>query len=80
MIPPCVISEEKITVSETLPVYAQKSRQLQNKLLESKKLQKDKYHAVFKARALNKEVIKEVIFKISEEGNILSQKNLNDNS
>ena len=70
---------EKINVPETLPVYTQKSRQLQNKLLESKKLQEDKYHAVFKTRALNKEVVKEIIFKISNEGNIVSQEVLNKN-
>lgn len=70
---------EKINVSETVPVYAQKSRQLQNKLLESKKLQKDKYHAVFKIRALDKEVVKEIVFKISEDGIITSQETLKDN-
>ena len=70
---------KKINISETLPVYAQKSRQLQNKLIESKELEKGKYHAVFKTRALDKEVVKEVIFKISDEKNITSQELLKNN-
>ena len=70
---------EKITIPETVPVYAQKSRQLQNKLIESKELEKGKYHAVFKIRALDKEVVKEVIFKISDEKNISSQELLKNN-
>ena len=70
---------KKINIPETIPVYTQKSRQLQNNLIEKKELEKGKYHAVFKIRALDKEVIKEVIFKISDENNIISQEILKSN-
>lgn len=70
---------EKINIPEELPVYTQKTRQLQNKLIEKKELEKGKYYAIFKIRALNKEVVKEVVFKISSEKDISSQENLKNN-
>ncbi|WP_413852893.1 hypothetical protein [Candidatus Ruminimicrobium bovinum] len=61
---------KKVNIPEELPVYAQKTRQLQNKLFSNTDLQKGKYHLVLKTRALTKEITKELTFKLSEEGTI----------
>lgn len=61
---------KKITIPEELPVYAQQTRQLQNKLFSNKDLQKGKYRLILKTRAFTKEVSKELTFKLYEEGKI----------
>lgn len=63
-----------VCISETVPVYAEKSRDFSS-MLVSNDIQKDglkkgKYVAVLKIRAFDKEVTKEIKFKVSKLGEV----------
>lgn len=65
-----------VYISETVPVYAEKSRDFSGPLVSNdiKKdgLKKGKYVAVLKIRAFDKEIIKEIKFKVSKLGEVVT--------
>ena len=65
---------KNISIQETVPTYCEQKREFSEKLLPTKELKKGKYVAVFKIRALGKEVTKEINFKISKKGDIKIKK------
>ena len=63
-----------IAIQETVPTYCEQKRDFSDVLLSTKDLKKGKYVAVFKVRALGKEVTKEINFKVSKKGEIIIKK------
>lgn len=62
---------KNVSIQETVPTYCEQKRDFNDVLLSKTDLKKGKYVAVFKIRALGKEVIKEVKFKITKQGDII---------
>ena len=62
---------KNISIQETVPTYCEQKRDFNDVLLLKTDLKKGKYVAVFKIRALGKEVIKEVKFKITKHGDVV---------
>jgi hypothetical protein len=65
---------KNISIQETVPTYCEQKRDFGERLLSVKDLKKGKYVAVFKVRALGKEVTKEINFKLSKKGEIIIKK------
>ncbi|MBR3628707.1 MAG: hypothetical protein IKN42_07715 [Elusimicrobia bacterium] len=65
---------KNISIQETVPTYCEQKREFSETILPKADLKKGKYVAVFKIRALGKEVTKEINFKISKKGDIKIKK------
>ena len=65
---------KNIFVQETVPTYCEQKREFSDAILSTSDLKKGKYVAVFKIRALGKEVTKEINFKLSKKGDIIIKK------
>ncbi|MCR4662264.1 MAG: hypothetical protein K5622_00055 [Endomicrobiaceae bacterium] len=65
---------KNIQIQETVPTYCEQKREFSEPFLSNTSLKKGKYVAVFKIKALGKEVTKEVNFKISKKGEITVKK------
>ena len=65
---------KNISIQETVPTYCEQKREFSETILPKSDLKKGKYVAVFKIRALGKEVTKEINFKISKKGDIKIKK------
>jgi len=63
-----------VSIQETVPTYCEQKREFSERLFSAKDLKKGKYVAVFKVRALGKEVTKEIKFKLSKKGDIIIKK------
>jgi len=59
-----------IPIQETVPTYCGEKRDFLENMLPKTELKKGTYVAVFKVRALDKEVVKEVDFKVSKDGKV----------
>ena len=64
---------KSIEIEETLPTYCEQKREFINKIFPATDLEKGKYVAVFKVRALGKEITKQISFKVSRLGEIVTQ-------
>jgi hypothetical protein len=64
---------KNIYIQETVPTYCGEKRDFSEILSSKTELKKGEYVAVFKIRALDKEVIKEVKFNINQEDNKISK-------
>ena len=64
---------KNIPIQETVPTYCEQKREFNERFLSTKDLKKGKYVAVFKVRALGKEVTKEIKFKVSKIGEVVTQ-------
>lgn len=64
---------KNIEIEETVPTYCEQKREFINKIFPATDLEKGKYFAVFKARALGKEITKQISFKVSRLGEIVTQ-------
>ncbi len=64
---------KNISIQETVPTYCEQRRDFSETILSNSDLKKGKYVAVFKIRALGKEVTKEIKFKVSKLGEIVTQ-------
>lgn len=64
---------KNISIQETVPTYCEQKREFIETMLSKSELKKGKYVAVFKIRALGKEVTKEIKFKVSKLGEIVTQ-------
>ena len=62
---------KNIEIEETLPTYCEQKREFVNKIFPATDLEKGKYIAVFKVRALGKEITKQISFKASKLGEIV---------
>ncbi len=62
-----------IEIPETVPTYCESSREFIENLIPVDGLLKGKYIAVFKINALEKEVQKEIKFKVDKDGNFVSE-------
>lgn len=62
-----------LPIQETVPTYCEQKRDFNERLLPKTDLKKGKYVAVFKIRALGKEVTKEIKFKVSKLGEVVTQ-------
>ena len=60
-----------IPIQETVPTYCESKRDFNEVLFSKSDLKKGKYVAVFKVRALGKEVSKEIKFKVLKNGNVV---------
>ena len=65
---------KNISIQETVPTYCEQKREFSETILPKSDLKKGKYVAVFKIRALGKEVTKEINFKVSKKGDIKIKK------
>lgn len=65
---------KNISIQETVPTYCEQKRDFCEMFLPKSNLKKGKYVAVFKIRALGKEVTKEINFKVSKKGDIIIKK------
>lgn len=65
---------KNIFIQETVPTYCEQKREFSDTILSTSDLKKGKYVAVFKIRALGKEITKEINFKLSKKGNIIIKK------
>ena len=65
---------KNISIQETVPTYCEQKREFSEMVLPKSDLKKGKYVAVFKVRALGKEVTKEINFKLSKKGEIIIKK------
>ncbi len=63
-----------VFIQETVPTYCEQKRDFGERILACSDLKKGKYVAVFKVRALGKEVTKEIKFKLSKKGKIIIKK------
>ena len=64
---------KKVSIQETVPTYCEQKRSFNDKMLSKNDLKKGKYVAVFKVYALGKEATKEIKFKLSRLGEVVTQ-------
>jgi len=62
-----------VSIPETVPTYCESSRTFNDFFISKNELQKGKYVAVFKIDALGKQVTKEVKFKLTKHGEVVTQ-------
>lgn len=62
-----------VPIEESVPTYAEQDRVFTGKVVSKDGLKKGKYVAVFKIRDLEKEVLKEVSFKVSRLGEVVTK-------
>lgn len=64
---------KNILISDTVPTYCESKREFIESLISKTELKKGKYVAVFKIRAFDKEIIKEINFKVSRLVEVVTQ-------
>ena len=62
-----------ISMPETVPTYCESKRDFNDFMIAKEELKKGKYVAVFKVKALGKEAVKEIKFKVSKHGEVITQ-------
>ncbi len=62
-----------VSISETVPVYCENSREFVGNFVGKDGLKKGKYTAVFKISAFSREIEKEIKFKVSKMGEVATQ-------
>lgn len=62
-----------VSIPETVPTYCQQKRNFADMMLSKTDLKKGKYTAIFKVKALGKEATKEIEFKLSKLGEVVTK-------
>ncbi|WP_413854522.1 hypothetical protein [Candidatus Ruminimicrobium bovinum] len=62
-----------IPVPETVPTYCESKRTFNDLFIQKGELKKGKYVAVFKIDALGKQAVKEIKFKLTKHGEVITQ-------
>ena len=62
-----------ISIPETVPTYCGQERNFADIMLSKNDLKKGKYTAIFKINALDKQATKEISFKLSKLGEVITK-------
>ena len=64
---------KKVYIPETVPTYCESKRTFNDFFVSKNELKKGKYVAVFKINALGKQAVKEIKFKVTKHGEVVTQ-------